>query len=398
MVTEVIMPKMGQTMEKGKIVRWLKKEGEEVQKDEPLLEIETDKTTIEVESRGAGILKKILVKEDEEAPVATVIGYIAKEGEILPEGLSRQAESTAEKSSVGSAVEPPKTVANVEDAEKVKASPLAKKLADELGVDVSQVKGTGPGGRITREDVLAFASKKPSQVVEEAAPAFQTVPMTSMRRAIAAQMVQSKSSAPHFYVSVQVDMTEASKLRETLLPAFEAESGIRLSFTHILIKAVAAALKELPQLNSTFEDGAVRQWKDVNVGVAVSLDDGLIVPVLRKADELSLKEIAIRTAELAVKAREKRLREEEFSGGTFTVSSMGAFGVDSFVAIINVPEVAILASGSVRDEAAVVNGGVVVRKAMNVTLSADHRVVDGVYAAKFLQKVKSLLEAPQNLV
>jgi pyruvate dehydrogenase E2 component (dihydrolipoamide acetyltransferase) len=398
MVTEVIMPKMGQTMEKGKIVRWLKKEGEAVQKDEPLLEIETDKTMIEVESRGVGILKKILVHEDEEAPVAAVIGYIAKEGEPLPEVPSQQTEPTFVPSSVGAVIEQPKPVVSVEEAERVKASPLAKKLADELGVNINQVRGTGPGGRITREDIVAFSQKKPSQVTEGATPAFQTVPMTSMRKAIAAQMAKSKASVPHFYVSIKVDMTEASALREKMLPTIEAESGVRLSYTHMLVKAVAMALKEFPLLNSTFDGESIKQWKDVNVGVAVSLDDGLIVPVLRKADGLSLKETAVRTAELAAKARDKRLREEEFSGGAFTVSSMGAFGVDSFVAIINVPEVAILASGSVRDEAAVVNGTVVARKAMDVTLSADHRVVDGVYAAKFLQKIKSLLEMPQNLV
>jgi len=392
------MPKMGQTMEKGKIVRWLKKEGEAVQKDEPLLEIETDKTMIEVESRGVGILKKILVHEDEEAPVAAVIGYIAKEGEPLPEVPSQQTEPTFVPSSVGAVIEQPKPVVSVEEAERVKASPLAKKLADELGVNINQVRGTGPGGRITREDIVAFSQKKPSQVTEGATPAFQTVPMTSMRKAIAAQMAKSKASVPHFYVSIKVDMTEASALREKMLPTIEAESGVRLSYTHMLVKAVAMALKEFPLLNSTFDGESIKQWKDVNVGVAVSLDDGLIVPVLRKADGLSLKETAVRTAELAAKARDKRLREEEFSGGAFTVSSMGAFGVDSFVAIINVPEVAILASGSVRDEAAVVNGTVVARKAMDVTLSADHRVVDGVYAAKFLQKIKSLLEMPQNLV
>jgi pyruvate dehydrogenase E2 component (dihydrolipoamide acetyltransferase) len=398
MVTEVIMPKMGQTMEKGKVIKWLKKEGEEVQKEEPLLEIETDKTTIEVESRGAGILRKILVQEGEEASIAAVIGYIAKEGETLPEEPGRKAELLAEKPSAEFTAERPKTVANVEDIEKVKASPLAKKLADELGADISQVKGTGPGGRITREDVLAFTSRKSSSVVEEETQAFQTVPITSMRKAIAAKMAKSKTSVPHFYISAQVDMTEAVKLREKLLPAYEAELGVRLSFTHILVKAVAVVLKEFPLLNSTFEDEAIRQWKDVNIGVAVSLDDGLIVPVLRKANELSLKEIAVRTTELAAKARDRRLREEEFSGGTFTVSSMGAFGVDSFVAIINVPEVAILASGSVHDEVAVVNGEFIARKMMNVTLSADHRVVDGVYAARFLQKIKSLLETPQNLV
>jgi len=396
MVTEVIMPKMGQTMEKGKIIKWLKKEGEVIQKGEPLLEVETDKTVIEVESRGTGILRKIVAQEEEEAPIGTIIGYITKEEEPLPKEIEQKTEAIAEKP-LKIVHEPAKTVEEIGATERVKASPLAKKLAEEMGININKVTGTGPGGRITREDVLAFAAKKPSVVTEEVAE-FQVVPMTSMRKAIAAKMVQSKTHVPHFYVSTQVDMTEAVKLRETLLPTYEAEAGVRLSFTHMLVKAVALALVEYPRLNSTFEDEIIRQWKNINIGVAVSLDDGLIVPVLRKANELSLKEIAVRTTELVTKARDKKLREEEFLGGTFTVSNMGQFDVDSFVAIINVPETAILATGSINDKATIVNGGIVARKMMNVTLSADHRVVDGAYAAKFLQKVKTLLETPKNLI
>jgi pyruvate dehydrogenase E2 component (dihydrolipoamide acetyltransferase) len=397
MVTEVIMPKMGQTMEKGKVIKWLKREGEEIRKGESLLEVETDKTTIEVEARGTGILRKILVQEGEEAPIATIIGYIAKEGEVIPEEAQRKAVSQTEKPSEKFVLEPVQTLKESEAAEKVKASPLAKKLAEEMGISITQVIGTGPGGRITREDVLAFAAKKPSVVVEEE-DQFEVVPMTSMRKAIAAKMTQSKTCVPHFYVSTDVDMTEAVKMRENLLPTYEAEVGARLSFTHMLIKAVAIALNEFPQLNSTFEDEIIRQWKNINIGVAVSLEDGLIVPVLRKANELSLKEIAVKTTELIAKARDRKLREEEFSGGTFTISNMGAFDVESFVAIINVPETAILATGSINDKVSIFNEEIVVRKIMNMTLSVDHRVVDGAYAARFLQKIKNLLEVPQNLI
>ncbi|MEM3013874.1 MAG: dihydrolipoamide acetyltransferase family protein [Candidatus Bathyarchaeia archaeon] len=397
MVTEVIMPKMGQTMEKGRIIRWLKKEGEVVQRGEPLLEIETDKTTIEVEARGAGILRKIVAQEGEEAPIGKIIGYIAREDEPLPEEPQIIAETPAKKTTEKISTEPAKPPEGPEVAEKVKASPLAKKLAEELGININEVVGTGPGGRITREDVLAFAAKKQKVVAEEAAE-FQVVPLTSMRKAIASKMVQSKTSAPHFYVSTQVDMTEAVRLRETLLPTYETETGARLSFTHMLVKAVALALAEFPRLNSTFEDENIRQWTSVNIGIAVSLEDGLIVPVLRNADKLSLKEIVVKTTDLVARAREKKLREEEFSGGTFTISNMGQFDVDSFVAIINVPETAILATGRINDRVVVVNGGIVVRKMMTVTLSADHRVVDGAYAAKFLQKVKNLLESPNNLI
>jgi pyruvate dehydrogenase E2 component (dihydrolipoamide acetyltransferase) len=397
MVTEVIMPKMGQTMEKGKVIKWLKKEGEEIQKGEPLLEIETDKTTIEVESRGTGILRKILAQEGEEVPIATIIGFITKEGEVIPEEAQRKIVSLTEKPSEKIVKESIQTPRELEAAEKVKASPLAKKLAEEMGVDITQVVGTGPGGRITREDVLAFTAKKPSVVVEEE-DQFEVVPMTSMRRAIAAKMTQSKTSVPHFYVSTEVDMTEAVKMRENLLPTYEAEAGARLSFTHILIRAVSIALKGYPQLNSTFENETIRQWKNINIGVAVSLEDGLIVPVLRKANELGLKEIAVKTTELIAKARNKKLREEEFSGGTFTISNMGAFNVESFFAIINIPETAILATGSINDKVVIFNGEIVKRKMMNITLSADHRVVDGAYAAKFLQKIRNLLETPQILI
>ncbi len=395
LVTEVIMPKMGQTMEKGKIVKWLKKEGEKVEKGEPLLEIETDKTTIEVEARVSGILR-ITAQEGEEAPIATTIGYIAKEGEPLPEGIitgvgptSLEASITEAKTEVGAAA-------------RVKASPLAKKLAEEKGIDLSQVTGTGPGGRITKEDVLAYLASKPlapvsEEAVKEVAPGFQIVPMSSMRKAIAWKMVQSKTHVPHFYVSTNVDMTDAFRLRETWNSDVEVKKGVRLSFTHLLIKAVAMALEEYTQLNSMLDGENIKLWRDINIGIAVSLEDGLIVPVLRGANRLSLPEIALEADRLIARAREKKLREEEFTGGTFTVSNMGTLDVESFVAIINVPETAILTVGRIADKPVVIEGQIIARKIMTATLSADHRVVDGVMAAKFLQKVKRSLEAPHIL-
>ena len=388
MVTEVIMPKMGQTMERGKIIKWLKKDGEEVRRGDPLLEIETDKTTIEVEARESGILK-IIAEEGEEVPIATTIAYIIKEGETIPEG--KEPKKTPEK-------------AEVTPVKRVKASPLARKIAEEKGIDLTKVQGTGPGGRITKNDVLAYLEREAEAASAEKAsmestlPEYEVVPMSSMRRAIARKMVESKTYAPHFYVTVQVDMTEAVRMRENLIPLFEAKKGVRLSFTHLLIKAVASALGKYPQLNATFEEDEIRIWKDVNIGIAVSLEDGLIVPVLRGANKLDLFEIASQASELVTKAREKRLREDEFSGGTFTISNMGAVGVDSFIAIINIPETAILATGRISDKPAVVDGELTIRKMMNMTLSADHRVVDGVTAAKFLQEIKRLLESPYLLV
>jgi len=403
MVTEVIMPKMGQTMEKGKVIKWLKKEGERVERGEPLLEIETDKTTIEVEARGSGILRRILAQEGEESPILTVIGYIAKEDEPLPEVRTIVAETSL---AAGMKAKAPKVKEEpevVEEAARLKASPLAKKIAEEKRVDLTKVPGTGPGGRITKDDVLAYLEGKPEAPTVQEAPAevpvseFHVMPMSSMRKAIAQKMALSKTHVPHFYVGTEVDMTEAAKIRENLISAFEAKTGVRLSFTHLLVKAVAMALEEFPQLNSTFEGESIRLWKYVNIGIAVSLDDGLIVPVLRRANEMSLLKIASEADRLIAKAREKKLREEEFTGGTFTVSNMGTLDIESFTAIINMPETAILAVGKIADKPAVLNRQITVRKMMTATLSADHRVVDGVLAAKFLQKVKKLLESPHSL-
>jgi pyruvate dehydrogenase E2 component (dihydrolipoamide acetyltransferase) len=392
MVTEVIMPKMGQTMEKGKIIKWLKKEGEMVQGGEPLLEIETDKTTIEIEARGSGILRKILAQEGDEAQIAEVIGYIGTEDEPLPEAAAKaKAASGKPFGDIILAESKSAKEVHLEPEMKVKASPLAKRLAEEKGVNLALVKGTGPEGRITKEDVLDFLSEKPA--VE-----FKLLPVTSMRKAIAAKMTESKTHVPHFYISVEVDMTEAVKMRDELLPTFETETGVRLSYTNLLVKAAALGLKEYPHLNATLDGENIKLWKNVNVGIAVGLEDGLIVPVLRNANELSLRETTVRMADLVAKARDKRLREDEFTGGTFTVSNMGALDVDSFIAIINVPETAILAAGRISDKAVAINGDIVARKTMTLTLSADHRVVDGVYAAKFLGKVKELLESPRILI
>ena len=401
MVTEVVMPKLGETMEKGKIIKWLKKEGERVNRGEPLLEIETDKTTLEVESRGYGILRKILAGEDETVPITKTIAYIAEEGEPLPgEAVSRPMPPVAE---LKKAEEAPKRV-----AVEVRASPLAKKIAEEKGVDLSLVAGTGPSGRITREDVERYLeTRSVAKAVAEVpvvppppvpSEEFQVVPMSGMRRAIARKMTYSKTSIPHFYIGTEVDMTDAARMRQSLLPTIEAKAGVRLSFTHLLIKAVAMALEEFPQINAVYDAESIKLLKEINIGIAVGLEDGLIVPVLKRANMMDLVRIASEADKLVARAREKRLREDEFVGGTFTISNLGAYDVDSFIAIINPPETAILAVGRIREKPAVVSGNVTVRSMMTVTLSADHRVLDGVTAAKFLQKVKTLLEAPYSLL
>ncbi|MCX8170855.1 MAG: 2-oxo acid dehydrogenase subunit E2 [Candidatus Bathyarchaeota archaeon] len=422
MVVEIIMPKLGQTMEKGKILRWLKKEGERVEKGEPLLEVETDKAVLEVESRSSGILKRILAHEGEIVSVAKVIGYIAEEGEPLPQEAPQESVAAAETGAPTplQAVGAPEEMGEKRLEREIKASPLARKIARERGVDLTQVVGTGPGGRITEKDVLDYLAKreaaKPAPPPTSAPAAvsivsgreaavvmpefegFQVIPISGMRSAIARKMTYSKTNIPHFYISVEVDMTEAARLREELIPIIETKTGVRLSFTHMLVKAVAMALREYPQLNALCDGESIKISKDINIGIAVGLEDGLIVPVLRKADSLDLAQIASKTESLITKAREKRLSEDEFTGGTFTISNLGVFEVDSFTAIINPPEVAILAVGRIRDKPVVVGGEVKVRKMMNITLSADHRAVDGLIAAKFLGRVKELLEKPFNLL
>jgi len=418
MVVEIIMPKLGQTMEKGKILRWLKREGERVERGEILLEVETDKAVLEVESRGSGVLRKILAREGEVVPVAKVIGYIAEEEERIPEEAFQETAVRVEAPTPTPTIE----VSGEEKMEKeIKASPLAKKIAKEKGVDLTRVVGTGPGGRITEKDVLDYLAKieaskaapLPSPTLTAApytspereaativprAEEIQVVPISGMRSAIAKKMTYSKMSIPHFYISTEVDMTEAAKVREELIPIIETKTGVRLSFTHMLIKAAAMALKEYPQLNALCDGENIKISKDVNIGIAVGLEDGLIVPVLKKVDSMDLAQIASRTEKLIAKAREKKLSEEEFTGGTFTISNLGIFDVDSFTAIINPPEIAILAVGKIRDKPAVVNGEIKIRKIMKITLSADHRAVDGIIAAKFLGKVKALLEKPYNLL
>ncbi|MDH5363213.1 MAG: 2-oxo acid dehydrogenase subunit E2 [Aigarchaeota archaeon] len=399
MVVEVIMPKLGQTMEEGKIIKWLKKEGERVEKGEPLIEIETDKTILEVEARGSGVLRKILAREDDVVPVTKTIGYIAEEGEAIPEEAAPA--PTAPIPTATATKTPSMEKPKVKTA-RIKASPLAKKIAEEKGIDLSRVTGTGPGGRITKDDVLSHLASKAAVTAPTLAPTLaeelEAIPMSGMRKAIAKKMVYSKTNIPHFYVSTEVDMTEAAKMRQNLIPEIEAKTGVRLSFTHVLIRSVAMALKEFPQINAIYDNGNIKLAKEINIGIAVGLEEGLIVPVLKGADRMDLIQIASKTSRLVAKTREKRLREDEFVGGTFTISNMGAFDVDSFIAIINPPETAILAVGRTKEKPAVVEGRIEVRSMMTITLSADHRIVDGVLAAKFLQRIKATLEAPYNLL
>jgi len=413
MATDVIMPALGMAQEKGSLVSWLKKEGESVTKGEPLMEVETDKATVEVEAPASGILAYVTAAPGDEVPVGQKIAVILAPGEALP--TKREAtpaalhqhplprplpkgEGTGEgRSAVPStstAMPPPvKPAAHTQaPAGKVAASPAAKRIAREKGIDLSALKkGSGPGGTIVAEDVLR------AKGAETAAPGGepkvkQSVPLTAMRRIVGERMARSKQTAPHFYVGMEVDMTEIDKKRAEWK---NKKEEVVPSINDFILWACAQALKDFPSLNSSLADKKIQLLSDINIGMAVAIEDGLVAPVIRNADRLTLRELAGQSRELAEKAQKKKLFPLDYEGGTFTVSNLGMFGVDNFVAIINPPQCAILAVGQVAPRVVPRGGEVVVRSMMTMTLSADHRITDGAVAARFLQEVKGLLEKPE---
>lgn len=425
MATLVKMPKLGLTMTEGTIVKWLKKEGETVEKGEPLLEILTDKATLEEESPASGILKKVLYQEGAVVGIGKTIAVIAKEDEDIA-GLDLEGEYDTPPSEKG------KNAAGIQDrgekkpvtaSDRVKASPAAKRRAREEGIDIGQVQGTGPGGRIIEQDIIDFVKSAKTKVsptaekiavskgidVKEIVPEKgirvmkedvlkavgrgKKTPLSGMRKIIADKMVLSKNTIPHYYVSMDVDMTEAVRLRENI-NGFLKDSDIKLSYNDILIKASSLAIREFPVVNSYVDGEAVVFKEEINIGIAVALEDGLIVPVIKNADKKGLKQIAFEREQLIEKARTNKLLPDEFSGGSFTISSLGMFGVDRFTAIINHPETAILAVGRIKKQPVVEKDNIVIRPIMNLTLSADHRVIDGALAAAFLNKIKEYLENP----
>jgi len=401
MAVAVIFPKLDEAMRSGKIVRWLKNEGDRVEKGETILEIETEKTAFEIEAETSGILSKVMVKAGDEVPVGATIAFILKPGEEAPEVPEPVIVSTKKKTPT----EEPnasKEPGEIKEPGTIKASPLARNIAKEHNIDLSIVAGTGPSGRITKEDVL--------QAIEEgktvAAPLTGTeptigeeeiVPLSSMREVIAQRMMESFQT-PHFYLSVEVNTQKLGKTRNRLIPIIESKTGIRLTLTDLIIKITAKALEDNPSLNCSYVDGGVKLFKRIDIGLVTAVEGGLVVPVIRQADKKSLVEITQARAELVQKARERALSKEEMKGSTFTISNMGMFEIDQFSAIIQPPEAAILAVGRITDKAVVRNGEILVRPMMTLTLSIDHRVLDGAMGAKFLQSLKHYLENPFNLI
>lgn len=387
------MPALGVAQEKGTLINWLKTEGQSVTKGEPLMEVETDKATVEIEAPASGTLANVTASPGDEVPVGNKIALILAPGENA-EDTSAQRSTVAPARTEAAPQSPAKTESTPARAKETRpsgiipASPAARRIAREKGLDLSTLRGTGPEGAILAEDVARSVAAEtpggggPPKIKE-------TVQLTPMRRIVGERMAKSKQSAPHFYVSMDVDMTEITRKRDALKTAGDA---VVPSINDYILAASAQALRDFPALNAAFTDKGVELYADINLGVAVALEDGLVVPVIRNADRLSLTELGQRSRELADKAQKKKLFPLDYEGGTFTVSNLGMFGVDNFVAIINPPQCAILAVGRVAARVVAHGEGIAVRPLMTMSLSADHRVVDGAIAARFLQEVKGQLE------
>ncbi len=398
MATTVIMPKLGLTMKEGTIEKWLKQEGDRVQKGEPLVEIITEKLNFQYESPASGILRKILHPEGRAVAVTTPIAIIAEEGEALPEFDAIKPEVPAETPMPAAAVRSE----TKKHGERIFATPAARKIAQKKGIDLSLLKGSGPEGRIVQTDVFTAAERIQTEgaraPVPEQKPTEKLIPLKGIRKIIAQRMTESFRDVPHFYLSVEVDMSAVQDLKEKVKDEIEKRAKIKLTVTDILVKVAAAALKEHPIMNSRIEGDQIRLLEEINVGVAIALEDGLIVPVVRRADQKSLTEIASAIRTLTKRARRGKLGLEDVGGGTFTLSNMGMLGIDKINPIINPPECSILGVGRTVEKPVVRGGEIQVRPMAWLTLSSDHRIVDGAAAGLFLNRIQKIIENPAFLL
>ena len=406
MPVEIVMPKLGLTMSEGLIIEWKKKEGDQVKKGEILFVLQTEKVTFEVESPADGVLGKILVGVNETVAVSTVVAYILEPGEDVSHLGEVGAPPLAgpiqtEEAGAPDAGRGPVSVERAKGREggRVKASPLAQKIARAHNMDIRSIRGTGPAGRIVREDVeraIEEQKGKARPVVEptEEAASQRLVAFTGMRRAIAKNMMASKLETAQTYMSNAVDASKIVELRKDLLPYIEERLGVRITITDVIMKIAGAAIREHPIMNSRWTDNGILFLQEVHMGMAMALPDGLIVPVIRDINKKSLGQIALDRVELMRKGKEKQFLPDDISGSTFTVSSMGMYGVEHFTANINVPESAILGIGAIIDKPVAIDKQIVVRPIMNVTLSYDHRIIDGAEAGKFMRTLKTLMENP----
>ncbi len=418
----IYMPKLSDTMTEGVVAEWHKKIGDTVANGELIAEIETDKATMEFESFYDGVLLHIGVEKSKAAPVNSILAIIGQAGEDISGLLSQQASSSVVTESpvvetvlpteapvVATPVERPAAVAPVAPVTtnsapvtsdgRVLASPLAKKLAEEKGINIHQVHGTGDGGRIVKRDVDHFVPYTPASTTTYSATSsmeesFTDETVSQMRKVIARRLAESKFTAPHFYLTVEVNMENAIAARKVL----NAQEGVKVSFNDMVVKAVAMSLKKHPAINSSWLGDVIRRNHHVHIGVAVAVEDGLLVPVVRFADTKGLSQIGDEVKTFAQKAKDKKLQPSDWEGNTFTISNLGMFGIDSFTAIVNPPDSCILAVGGISEVPVVKNGQVVPGNIMKLTLSCDHRVVDGASGASFLQTLKGYLEQPVKML
>jgi len=393
MASRVVMPKLSDTMEEGVLLAWKRREGDQVQAGEVLAEIETDKAVMDLEAFASGVLRKILVQNGETVPSGTLIGVIGEPDEDITAALTDTivaapaAGSSTKASAAPSAGPVGATPTRAEGAHPI-ASPRAKALAAERGIDLFTVVGTGPGGRIVEDDVV------------KAVPATQAMspgtdhPLSQMRKAIARATTQSKGPVPHFYLTIDVDMEQAERLRDQ----FKQSRQSHPSVTDLLIKAAALALTRHPEINVSYTGEAIRRHASIDIGVAVGMEDGLITPVIRNCGAKTLHQISAESQTLIERAKQKRLHPDEYTGATFSISNLGMYDVENFIAVLIPPQAASLAVGAIRDIPVMEKGSVKAGRRMKITLSCDHRVLDGLQGAEFLKTLKRILEHPQDLI
>jgi pyruvate dehydrogenase E2 component (dihydrolipoamide acetyltransferase) len=412
MATKVHMEALSPTMEEGRLVKWTKHEGDAVKSGDTLAEVETDKAVMELVARADGQLLKVEVKEGTTVPVGNVVAWIGKPGEKVDGAESPEPGTAAPKPAPAPAPKPapapaptaqPKAapapaaapVAIAADATRVKASPLARRIAKDAGVDLKLVQGSGPGGRVIKRDLENVPGEPEVRRTAHGAPGtpYEDVPLTQIRKTIAKRLAASIGPVPHFFLTIEIDMERAAEARDALNKQLGEEGG-KVSFNDIIIKAVALALVQHRACNAWFQDDHIRYWNEVHIGMAVAIEDGLITPVIRNADLKSLRQIGAEARDLAGKARNRRLKPEEYTGSTFSISNLGMFDIDQFTAVINPPEAGIIAVGSIAAKAVPEGERVVVRRRMRLTMSCDHRVIDGATGAAFLKTLKQMLENP----
>ncbi|MED4990666.1 MULTISPECIES: dihydrolipoamide acetyltransferase family protein [Parageobacillus] len=416
MAVEIFMPKLGMSMKEGTVVEWLKKKGDKVKKGESVVVISSDKIETDIEAPQDGVLLEILVEQDETVEVGKVIGYIGQEGEEAGDQSNEAPQETPQQAMQEVAVSvgtiEPKAILRQTSRHMLRVSPAARKLAREAGIDLSNIKGSGPKGRITKADVekaiqLKQASLQPvseKQMIEETSQitteqkGVTVKPVTGMRKVIATRMFASLQQTAQLTIHMKVDVTELLELQKKLREELQDEPDIKLTITDFIARATVLALCAHKQMNSLYQNGNIHTYDSVHLGIAVALENGLVVPVIPYAEKLSLKEISKKIKELSVRAREGKLSSEEMKGSTFTITSLGAYGVEFFTPVLNPPEVGILGVGTVTDTPVFVGDAIQKRKILPLSLTFDHQVIDGAPASQFLTTIKNYLEKPYKML